>query len=129
MRPDFSKRNGLLPVIVQDRESKKVLMLGYSDEAALQKTLSTRMATFWSTSRQSLWTKGETSGDYLYVHEVWIDCDQDALLYLVEMQGQGVCHTRNAAGLARRSCFYRAYDFEKRQLNHHDPLPKNEAED
>ncbi len=68
------------------------------------------MATFWSTSRDELWTKGETSGDYLKLVEVLVDCDQDALIYRVIPQGAGACHTRDAEGNVRRSCFYRRLD-------------------
>lgn len=103
----FEKRGGLLPVVVQDVHSNKILMVGYANEQALQQSLDDKVATFWSTSRQQLWTKGKTSGDYLRLHEVWVDCDQDALVYRVEMMGEGVCHTKNKAGQARPSCFYR----------------------
>ena len=109
----FAKRGGLLPVIVQDNRSNQVLMLGYANEQALQQTLHKKMATFWSTSRQALWTKGETSGDYLRLEELWVDCDQDALIYRVEMMGQGTCHTHDETGQARRSCFYRRIDHDQ----------------
>lgn len=103
----FDKRGGLLPVIVQEWQSREVLMLGYANEAAFLHTLDTGYATFWSTSRQALWTKGLTSGDRLRLREIKVDCDQDALIYLVEMEGKGACHTRDKAGNTRRSCFYR----------------------
>ena len=108
----FAKRGGLLPVVVQDQSSNEVLMVGYVNELAFQKSLQKRMATFWSTSRNALWTKGETSGDYLRLHEIWVDCDQDALVFRVEPLGEGVCHTKDAAGRARTSCFYRCIDGE-----------------
>ena len=91
-------------------------MVGYVNELALQKSLEKQMATFWSTSRNTLWTKGETSGDYLQLHEVWVDCDQDAILFRVTMMGEGVCHTKDAAGHARPSCFYRRVDSDQRTL-------------
>ena len=112
----FDKRNGLLPVIVQEEATKDVLMLGYTNLEAFNKTISTGMATFWSTSRQQLWTKGETSGDYLHVVSVRIDCDQDAILYQVKLAGSGVCHTRNEEGNTRKSCFYRRYNFQNEKL-------------
>ena len=108
LMPQFRKRGGLLPVVVQEAASGEVLMLGYANRPALEKTLATGSATFWSTSRGELWTKGETSGNRLRVTEIRIDCDQDALLYRVQREGGGVCHTTNTAGEARRSCFYRS---------------------
>lgn len=113
----FDKRGGLLPVIVQDTESKEVLMLGYINQEAFEKTLESGLATFWSTSRQQLWTKGETSGDYLNVVSIRVDCDQDAVLYFVTLQGQGVCHTQNKQGEARKSCFYRKYNDHQGKLD------------
>jgi phosphoribosylamine--glycine ligase len=105
--PQFRKRGGLLPVVVQEASSGDVLMLGYADASALQATRRSGYATFWSTSRNTLWTKGETSGDRLRIEEIRIDCDQDALLYRVSLEGDGVCHTRSATGDTRRRCFYR----------------------
>ncbi len=107
---DFAKRGGLVPCVVQDASSQQILMLAYVNQAALETTLEKGMATFWSTSRNELWTKGETSGDYLKLSEVLVDCDQDALIYRVVPQGAGACHTRDAAGNTRRSCFYRRLD-------------------
>ncbi len=102
----FEKRGGLLPVVVQDVHTKQILMLAYVNSEALQKTLETGLATFWSTSRNELWTKGMTSGNTMKISAVLIDCDQDALVYLVEPRG-GACHTKNENGEARKSCFYR----------------------
>ena len=102
----FAKRGGLVPVVVQDTGSGTVLMVAYTNREAFETTRSTGYATFWSTSRNALWTKGETSGDYLSVNEIRLDCDQDALLYLVTPTG-GVCHTTNRSGAHRRRCFYR----------------------
>lgn len=97
---DFAKGNGLVPVIVQDVESKEVLMLAYMNEASLKKTIETGLATYWSRSRQALWLKGETSGHYQHVKDMRIDCDNDTLLLLVEQTG-AACHT------GHYSCFYR----------------------
>ncbi len=110
LRLQFEKRGGLLPVVVQDHRSNHILMLGYVNELAFQQSLQKRVATFWSTSRNTLWTKGETSGDYLRLHDVWVDCDQDALVFRVEVLGEGVCHTKDASGRSRASCFYRRTD-------------------
>ncbi len=108
---DFTKRGGLVPAVVQDATSGRVLMLAYVNQMALETSLQTGMATFWSTSRNALWTKGETSGDTLKIIDILVDCDQDALLYRVEPQGGGSCHTREpVSGQARTSCFYRRID-------------------
>lgn len=103
----FDKRGGLLPVVVQDIDSKDILMLGYANQEAWEETLHTGLATFWSTSRNEIWTKGKTSGDYLKICDILIDCDQDALVYQVKRMGSGACHTKNEQGEARKSCFYR----------------------
>ncbi len=109
----FEKRGGLIPVIVQDEQTGEVLMLGYVNEIALTETLKTGLATFWSTSRDELWTKGSTSGDFLEVSTILVDCDQDALLFKVNPKGAGACHTKNRKGKARKSCFYRKVNDQK----------------
>lgn len=98
MNLDFAKGGGLVPVVVQHCESLHVLMLGYMNEEALEKTLHEGRVTFFSRSKNRLWTKGETSGNFLWVEEIREDCDSDALLIKVLPQGP-VCHT--GAG----SCF------------------------
>ncbi|TVR68628.1 MAG: phosphoribosylamine--glycine ligase [Spirochaetaceae bacterium] len=109
--PQFGKRGGILPVAVQDAKTGDILMMASVNAEALRRTVETGLATFWSTSRREIWTKGMTSGDTLSVEEIRVDCDQDALLFLVTMNGTGVCHTRNEAGNEagdhRRRCFYR----------------------
>ena len=96
---EFEKRKGLLPVIVQDRRTKDILMLAYANKDALANTIRTGNAWFWSTSRNKLWMKGEESGNVQPVFEILVDCDSDALLYLVESD-KPACHTGN------RSCFH-----------------------
>jgi len=96
---DFKKGNGLIPVVTQDFKSKKVLMLAYTNREALEKTLSTGYAHYWSRSRRKLWKKGETSGHVQKVKSIFIDCDHDALLFLVEQKGN-VCHT------GKETCFH-----------------------
>ena len=93
--------NGLIPAIVQDDETNDVLMLGWMSDESLRMTYDKGLVTFWSRSRQELWTKGETSGDYLELVKIDYDCDQDALLVRARMKGSGVCHT------GERTCFYR----------------------
>ena len=98
---DFSKFDGLIPAVVQDHRTGRVLMVGYMNAEAFRRTVDTGFATFYSRSRQKLWLKGETSGHRLAVQEISTDCDQDCLLVRVEPQGPGVCHN------GYESCFYR----------------------
>lgn len=92
MKPDFEKRpDGLLPVIIQDKNTNKVLMLGYMNEEAYQQTLKDGKVTFFSRSKKRLWMKGETSGNYLYVKDILPDCDNDTLLIKAEPAGP-ICH-------------------------------------
>lgn len=102
MNLDFSKLDGLIPAVIQDDASGRVLMVGFMNEEAFRKTVDTGFATFYSRSRNKLWMKGESSGHRLVVKEVSTDCDQDALLVKVEALGPGVCHN------GYHSCFYRA---------------------
>jgi len=88
--------DGLLPVIIQDATTLKVLMLGYMNEEAFEKTVETGLVTFWSRSRQELWTKGETSGNYLHVVDMWADCDGDTLLIKARPDGP-TCHRGTTA--------------------------------
>jgi phosphoribosyl-AMP cyclohydrolase len=99
---DFSKLRGLIPAVVQDQDSSEVLMVGFMNEEALERTRATGFATFFSRTRNALWTKGETSGNRLQVTEMLVDCDEDTVLLKVRRLGDGnVCHT------GERSCFYR----------------------
>ena len=91
---DFEKGDGLVPAVVQDYKTGKVLMLGYMNKEAYEKTLQDKLVTFFSRSKQRLWTKGETSENYLVLKEVLLDCDGDTLLIKVDPQGP-VCHTGN----------------------------------
>jgi phosphoribosyl-AMP cyclohydrolase len=102
--PRFDDK-GLLTAVVVDSESKEVLMVAFMNEAALAKTLESGLATFYSRSRNSLWTKGETSGHFLTVEDIRVDCDQDALVLRVRPAGPA-CHT------GATSCFYRRLDSE-----------------
>ncbi len=98
MNPDFSKENGLIPVIVQHYISRQVLMLGYMNAEAFAKTQAEKRVTFYSRSKQRLWTKGESSGHFLQVHDMFLDCDKDALLVKANPLGP-TCHT------GTKSCF------------------------
>ena len=97
----FTKLDGLIPAVVQDHESGEVLMVGFMNQEAWETTQRTRFVTFFSRTRKTLWTKGETSGNRLAVRELLIDCDEDTVLIKAERQGDGnVCHT------GERTCFF-----------------------
>ncbi len=115
VRLDFTKlrkvaqaASPVLPVVVQDADSHEVLVVAYANREALDHTLKTGIATFWSTSRNELWIKGATSGDTLQLVDVRVNCEQNSLLYLVRMVGGGVCHTKDAQGQTRKTCYYRS---------------------
>lgn len=123
MQLDFKR--GLVPAIIQDYKNGEVLMLGYINEEALQKTLETGWVYFWSRSKKRLWMKGETSGNKLKVKNIFMDCDGDTVLIKVCLFGKNVCHTGNKQSLrpdglkqslrpdGLKTCFsQRVYDFE-----------------
>lgn len=97
----------VLPAIAQDATTGEVLIVGYANQLALDTARETGMATFWSTSRNELWIKGKTSGDYLKLEEIRVNCEQNSILYRVTPAGKGACHTKNQAGVARSGCYYR----------------------
>ena len=100
MEIDFDKMQGLAPAVIQDAATGELLMVGFMNQEALQTTLRTGFVTFYSRTRQTLWTKGETSGNCLEVVTAWTDCDRDTVLLRVRVLGEGkVCHTGS------RSCF------------------------
>jgi phosphoribosyl-AMP cyclohydrolase len=101
MKLDFNKLDGLIPAVIQDHKSGRVLMVGYMNGEAFRKTAESGNVTFFSRSRNQLWMKGETSGHRLVVKEISTDCDNDSLLIQVESLGPGVCHN------GYESCFYR----------------------
>jgi len=100
----------LVPAVAQDASTGEVLIVGYANQLALETTLKEEMATFWSTSRNELWIKGKTSGDYLKLIEVRVNCEQNSLLYKVKPMGKGACHTKNQSGTPRSGCYYRFID-------------------
>jgi len=101
---DFLKLDGLIPAVIQDFATGRVLMLGFMNEEAFRRTVETGFATFFSRSRRKLWVKGETSGHRLAVKEIATDCDEDCVLLKVEALGPGVCHE------GYKSCFFRRFD-------------------
>jgi phosphoribosyl-AMP cyclohydrolase len=113
LRLDFDKlikigrqEQRVVPVVLQHADTGEVLYMAYANEEALARSLETRRAVLWSTSRDELWRKGESSGDVLDLVDVRVNCEQNSLLYRVRPRG-GVCHTRDAAGQTRKSCYYR----------------------
>src|SRR5918996_453316 len=97
------KDDGLVPAIVQEQGTGRVLMMAWMDKEALHRTLHEGRTWFWSRSRREHWRKGDTSGDRQWVREAFYDCDLDTLLFVVEQEGEGACHT------GERSCFFRAF--------------------
>jgi phosphoribosyl-AMP cyclohydrolase len=95
--------DGLVPAIVQEQGTGQVLMLAYMNAATLRRSLATGRTVFWSRSRQEEWAKGDTSGDRQWVREAYYDCDGDTLLFVVEQEGKGACHT------GERTCFFRHF--------------------
>lgn len=114
LKLDFSKLakvaatgSEVVPAVAQDVDTGEVLIVGYANELALKTALAEGKATFWSTSRNELWIKGKTSGDYLELIEVRVNCEQNSLLYRVRLAGAGSCHTRDSQGKSRHGCYYR----------------------
>ncbi|MBW1706003.1 MAG: phosphoribosyl-AMP cyclohydrolase [Deltaproteobacteria bacterium] len=101
---DFSKGNGLLPAIAQDYKSGRVLMLAYINQASWKKSLETGDAHYWSRSRRELWHKGGTSGNVQKIKEIYVDCDNDTVVFKVEQMGGAACH------LGYESCFHKKVD-------------------
>ncbi len=99
--PNFEKQGGLVPAIAQDYKTGEVLMLAYMNKESFLKTIETGKVHYWSRSRKKLWLKGEESGHFQIVKELYIDCDEDTVLIKVEQIGETACHT------GHRSCFYR----------------------
>ncbi|HWR49513.1 MAG TPA: phosphoribosyl-AMP cyclohydrolase [Bryobacteraceae bacterium] len=104
MELDFAKLDGLLPAVIQDHATGRVLMVGFMNDEAFRKTVETGFATFYSRSRKKLWLKGESSGHRLVVKEISTDCDRDCVLVRVEPIGPGVCHE------GYQSCFFRRFE-------------------
>lgn len=97
----------IIPAVAQDAETGEVLIVGYANKLALDTAQKERMATFWSTSRNELWIKGKTSGDFLEIVEICVNCEQNSILYRVIPKGNGACHTKDKSGRSRSGCYYR----------------------
>jgi phosphoribosyl-AMP cyclohydrolase len=126
LRLDFDKLAkvaevpGVLPCAVQNADTQEVILVAYVNQQALELSMETRSAVFWSTSRDELWEKGKTSGETFDLLEVRVNCEQNSLVYIVRPRRGGICHTSNAAGTPR-NCYYRRIDFETGELINLDP--------
>jgi phosphoribosyl-AMP cyclohydrolase len=111
---------GVLPVAVQNADTKEVVLVAYINRVALDKTIATRTLVLWSTSRNELWEKGKTSGETFDVLEIRVNCEQNSLLMIVRPKRGGICHTKNKAGQPR-NCYYRRLNMESGALENLDP--------
>jgi phosphoribosyl-AMP cyclohydrolase len=111
---------GILPVAVQHADTKEVILVAYANELALKKSMETRSAVFWSTSRNELWEKGKTSGETFDLVDIRVNCEQNSLLFVVRPRRGGICHTKNK-DKQPRNCFYRRLNMETGKLENLDP--------
>ena len=124
---DFSKivkiadtHSDVIPVAVQNADTKEVILVAYVNQEALEHSLKTKTAAFWSTSRNELWIKGATSGETFDLLNVFVNCEQNSLLYVVRPRRGAICHTKNQKGKPR-NCFYRHINFQTQKLENIDP--------
>ena len=111
---------GVIPVAVQNADTKEVILVAYTNEFAMRESFAKRKLVLWSTSRNKLWFKGETSGETFDLLEAYVNCEQNSLLYVVRPCRGGICHTKNASG-APRNCYYRKIDFDTLALENVNP--------
>lgn len=111
----------IIPVAVQNVDTREVILVAYVNEQALQRSLELKEAVFWSTSRNTLWHKGMESGNTFELLEVRVNCEQNSLLFIVRPKGGGMCHTRSEDGAARSGCYYRRLDWTTGQLVNEQP--------
>ena len=110
----------ILPVAVQNADTGEVILIAYVNQQAFTKAIETRTAVFWSTSRNELWEKGKTSGEVFDLLEVYVNCEQNSLLFKVRPRRGGICHTKNKNSQPR-NCFYRRLDPDTKKLENIDP--------
>jgi phosphoribosyl-AMP cyclohydrolase len=110
----------VIPVAVQNADTREIILIAYTNSKALEQTIATRTAIFWSTSRNELWEKGKTSGETFEMIEIRVNCEQNSLVYLVRPRRGGICHTRNKTG-APRNCYYRRIHWGTQALDNIDP--------
>jgi len=117
---DFGKLasvpGGCVPVAVQDADSREVILVAYTNEAAMRQAFARRRLILWSSSRNALWEKGGTSGDTFTLVEAYVNCEQNSLVYIVRADGGGMCHTCDGEGRHRKTCFYRKINFDTLNL-------------
>lgn len=110
----------VIPVAVQDADNKEIILVAYINQLALEESIKTKIATFWSTSRNELWIKGKTSGQYFILDEIRVNCEQNSLVFIVHPKGKpGICHTKNQSGEAR-NCYYRRLNLDSGKLENLD---------
>lgn len=115
-----SRCGDVIPVAVQNIDTQEVILVAYTNELALRRSLEQRSLVLWSTSRQELWEKGKTSGETFELCEAYVNCEQNSLLYKVRPRRGGICHTRNRAG-EPRNCYYRRICLETGELENVNP--------
>lgn len=113
----------VIPAIAQCSQTGEVLIVGYANRLALETSAKEGMATFWSTSRNELWIKGKTSGDFLKLDDILVNCEQNSVVYKVTMVGKGSCHTKDSSGNPRRGCYYRRIKLDGGKLGDLEFLP------
>ena len=111
---------GVIPVAVQNADTKEVILVAYTNEFAMKESFAKKKLILWSTSRNKLWFKGETSGETFDLLEAYVNCEQNSLLYIVRPCRGGICHTKNAAG-EPRNCYYRRMDLDRLELTNVNP--------
>lgn len=114
------KCKDVIPVAVQNADTKEIILIAYVNELALQTAIQTRTAIFWSTSRNELWEKGKTSGETFELLEVYVNCEQNSLVFMVRPRRGGICHTKNQKG-EPRNCYYRKINFDTGKLENINP--------
>lgn len=114
------KCRDVIPVAVQNIDTKEIILIAYVNELALKTAIQTRTAVFWSTSRNELWEKGKTSGETFELIEVYVNCEQNSLVFTVRPRRGGICHTKNQKG-EPRNCYYRKLNFETWELENINP--------
>lgn len=107
----------VIPAIAQCADTGEVLIVGYVNKLALETAVKEGMATFWSTSRNELWIKGKTSGDFLEIVDILVNCEQNSIVYKVRLKGKGSCHTKDKSGKPRRGCYYRRIKFSDGKID------------
>jgi phosphoribosyl-AMP cyclohydrolase len=110
-----AKNMQVIPVAVQNADTNEVILIAYSNKEALELSIKTKIATFFSTSRNEIWVKGATSGAEFELSEIFVNCEQNSLVYKVRPKKENICHTKNQKGEAR-NCYYRKFDFETGKL-------------